>query len=61
MRQAFARVLAVALLGAEALRGALTTFSLGYAYEYDNRITGLNPKGGVFIVGFEARLGGVVL
>ena len=37
------------ILVAEADRGALTTFSLGYAYEYDNRITGLNPKGGVLL------------
>jgi outer membrane protein insertion porin family len=28
---------------------ALKTFSLGYTYEYDNRITGLNPKGGVLL------------
>jgi outer membrane protein insertion porin family len=28
---------------------ALRTFSLGYTYEYDNRITGLNPKGGVLL------------
>ena len=28
---------------------ALRTFSLGYAYEYDTRITGLNPKGGVLL------------
>jgi outer membrane protein insertion porin family len=38
-----------AILIAEAARGALTTFSLGYAYEFDNRITGLNPKGGVLL------------
>jgi len=38
-----------ALITAEAARGALTTFSLGYTYEYDNRITGLNPKGGVLL------------
>jgi outer membrane protein insertion porin family len=37
------------ILIAEAARGALTTFSLGYTYEYDNRITGLNPKGGVLL------------
>jgi outer membrane protein insertion porin family len=28
---------------------ALRTFSLGYSYEFDNRITGLNPKGGVLL------------
>jgi outer membrane protein insertion porin family len=28
---------------------ALRTFSMGYSYEYDNRITGLNPKGGVLL------------
>jgi outer membrane protein insertion porin family len=37
------------ILVAEAARGALTTFSLGYSYEFDNRITGLNPKGGVLL------------
>jgi len=29
--------------------GALRTLSLGYTYEYDTRITGLNPKGGVLL------------
>jgi outer membrane protein insertion porin family len=38
-----------AILLAEEAEGALTTVSLGYAYEYDNRITGLNPKGGVLL------------
>ncbi len=38
-----------AIIIAEAARGALTTFSLGYSYEFDNRITGLNPKGGVLL------------
>jgi outer membrane protein insertion porin family len=28
---------------------ALRTFSLGYTYEYDTRITGLNPKGGILL------------
>jgi outer membrane protein insertion porin family len=28
---------------------ALRTLSLGYSYEFDNRITGLNPKGGVLL------------
>ncbi|MCU0902564.1 MAG: outer membrane protein assembly factor BamA [Tabrizicola sp.] len=37
------------ILIAEAARGALTTFSLGYSYEFDNRITGLNPKGGLLL------------
>ncbi|MBY0351749.1 outer membrane protein assembly factor BamA [Tabrizicola sp.] len=37
------------ILIAEAARGTLTTFSLGYTYEFDNRITGLNPKGGVLL------------
>jgi outer membrane protein insertion porin family len=38
-----------AILAAEASQGALDTMSLGYTYEYDNRITGLNPKGGVLL------------
>ena len=38
-----------AILAAEASQGALDTVSLGYSYEYDNRITGLNPKGGVLL------------
>ncbi|WP_374398232.1 outer membrane protein assembly factor BamA [Tabrizicola sp.] len=38
-----------AILLAEEAQDALTTFSLGYSYEYDNRITGLNPKGGVLL------------
>jgi outer membrane protein insertion porin family len=38
-----------AIITAEAAQGALTTFSVGYSYEYDNRITGLNPKGGVLL------------
>ncbi len=37
------------ILIAEAARGALTTFTLGYGYEFDNRITGLNPKGGILL------------
>lgn len=37
------------ILTAEAAQGALTTVSLGYTYEFDNRITGLNPKGGVLL------------
>jgi outer membrane protein insertion porin family len=28
---------------------ALSTLSLGWSYEFDNRITGLNPKGGVLL------------
>ena len=35
------------ILQAENAADALTTVSLGYTYEYDTRITGLNPKGGV--------------
>jgi outer membrane protein insertion porin family len=38
-----------AILAAETAQGALRTFSLGYTYEYDTRITGLNPKGGVLL------------
>jgi outer membrane protein insertion porin family len=37
------------ILQAENALGALRTFSLGYTYEYDTRITGLNPKGGVLL------------
>ena len=37
------------ILEAEEDLGALRTFSLGYSYQYDNRITGLNPKGGVLL------------
>lgn len=37
------------ILEDEASQGALRTFSLGYTYEYDTRITGLNPKGGVLL------------
>jgi outer membrane protein insertion porin family len=33
----------------EADLGALRTVSLGYTYEYDSRISGLNPKGGVLL------------
>jgi outer membrane protein insertion porin family len=33
----------------EVAQGALSTVSLGYSYEFDNRITGLNPKGGVLL------------
>lgn len=29
--------------------GALRTLSLGYNFEYDTRITGLNPKGGILL------------
>jgi outer membrane protein insertion porin family len=38
-----------AIITSEAALGALDTVSLGYTYEYDNRITGLNPKGGVLL------------
>lgn len=37
------------IIAAEVAQGALSTVSLGYTYEYDNRITGLNPKGGVLL------------
>lgn len=37
------------ILSEEASRGALRTFSLGYTYEYDTRISGLNPKGGLLL------------
>ena len=38
--------------------GALMTSALGYTYEYDNRITGLNPNGG-FLFRFGQELGGL--
>jgi outer membrane protein insertion porin family len=38
-----------AVILAEQAQGSLTTVSVGYSYEYDNRITGLNPKGGVLL------------
>jgi outer membrane protein insertion porin family len=37
------------ILQAEDDTEALTTVSLGYTYEYDTRITGLNPNGGVLL------------
>lgn len=37
------------IIADEAARGSLDTVSLGYSYEFDNRITGLNPKGGVLL------------
>ncbi len=37
------------ILQREVDRGALLTGSLGYTYEYDTRITGLNPNGGVLL------------
>lgn len=37
------------IITAEVAQGALTTVSLGYTYEYDTRISGLNPKGGVLL------------
>ncbi len=33
----------------EVARGDLLTGSLGYTYEYDTRITGLNPNGGILL------------
>ncbi len=38
-----------AILLAEGLRGAEVTGSLGYTYEYDSRISGVNPLGGVLL------------
>lgn len=37
------------IITAEDAQGALSTVSVGYTYEFDNRITGLNPKGGVLL------------
>jgi outer membrane protein insertion porin family len=37
------------IIAAEEAQGALKTFSLGYSYEYDTRVSGLNPKGGVLL------------
>lgn len=37
------------ILQEEGSRGALLTSALGYEFEYDNRITGLNPNGGVLL------------
>lgn len=37
------------ILQDEAARGGLLTSSLGYTYEYDSRISGLNPLGGVLL------------
>lgn len=37
------------IITAEAAQGALRTSSVGYTYEFDNRITGLNPKGGILL------------
>lgn len=38
-----------AIIASEVAQGALSTVSLGYTYEYDSRVTGLNPKGGVLL------------
>jgi outer membrane protein insertion porin family len=38
-----------AILDREADRGALLTSSIGYTYSYDNRIEGINPRGGVLL------------
>jgi outer membrane protein insertion porin family len=48
------------ILKSEAAMGALVTSSLSYSYEYDTRLTGLNPSGGfLFRFGQEfAGLGG---
>ncbi len=37
------------ILIAESDRGALRTVSLGYNYEYDTRVSGLNPNGGILL------------
>jgi outer membrane protein insertion porin family len=37
------------LLQNEELRGALLTSSIGYTYSYDNRIEGINPRGGILL------------
>ena len=37
------------ILQAESDLDALTTVALGYTYEYDTRITGLNPNGGILL------------
>lgn len=38
-----------AILIAEGARGALQTGALGYSYEYDTRVSGTNPLGGVLL------------
>ncbi len=38
-----------AILGREDDRGALITSAIGYTYSYDNRIEGINPRGGVLL------------
>ncbi|MES2664873.1 MAG: outer membrane protein assembly factor BamA [Pseudomonadota bacterium] len=37
------------ILQDEGALGALVTSAIGYNYEYDTRVTGLNPKGGVLV------------
>ena len=37
------------IVGRDADRGALLSTGLGATYSYDNRITGLNPKGGILL------------
>jgi outer membrane protein insertion porin family len=37
------------ILQSEGARGALLTSSIGYTYSYDNRIEGINPRGGVLL------------
>lgn len=37
------------ILQNEGARGALLTSSIGYTYSYDNRIEGINPRGGVLL------------
>ena len=37
------------IIAAEEAAGSLLTTAIGYTYEYDNRITGLNPNGGILL------------
>jgi len=50
--------LASAVLLAEGMQGGLFTSALGYAYSYDSRIGGLNPKTG-FLLRFSQDFAGV--
>jgi outer membrane protein insertion porin family len=38
-----------AILQAEEAEGELLSSGIGYTYEYDNRLTGLNPNGGILL------------
>nr|WP_233352233.1 outer membrane protein assembly factor BamA [Pseudogemmobacter humi] len=46
------------ILREEERQGALVSSSLGYTYEYDSRITGLDPTGG-FLFRFGQDIGGI--